>query len=67
MGKQQVNTGKGSTTINTNNVWERIVALENGIAGVPSDVSQQLSGKADKTVVDGLVYVFGGKSEPTIC
>jgi hypothetical protein len=54
MGKQQVNTGKGSTTINTNNVWERIVALENGIAGVPSDVSQQLSGKADKTVVDGL-------------
>jgi hypothetical protein len=63
MGKQQVNTGKGNTTINTNNVWERIVALENGIAGVPSDVSQQLSGKADKTIVDGLVSSLAEKAK----
>lgn len=41
MGKQQVNTGKGYQTVNTNNVWERIVALENN--GVPN-LSEELNG-----------------------
>lgn len=41
MGKQQVNTGRGSQTVNTNNVWDRIVALENN--GVPN-LSGELNG-----------------------
>jgi hypothetical protein len=51
MVKISVPTGHGGTTINTNNVWDRIVALENGVT-VPTNTA--LSLKADKSVVDGL-------------
>jgi parallel beta-helix repeat protein len=51
MVKIQVPTGHGGTTVNTNNVWDRIVALESGVT-VPTN--NALSLKADKSVVDGL-------------
>jgi hypothetical protein len=42
MARHQIDTGKADKTINTNNVWDRIVALETGVAGIPIDVSEQL-------------------------
>lgn len=39
MGTRQVSTGKGNTTINTLNVWDRIIALEAGAVSLPTDHS----------------------------
>jgi hypothetical protein len=49
MVKIQVSQGKAETTVNTNNVWDRIVALENGVT-VPTNAALNL--KADKTALD---------------
>jgi hypothetical protein len=58
MVKIQVPTGHGGTTVNTNNVWDRIVALESGVT-VPTN--NALSLKADKSVVDGLTTQLAEK------
>lgn len=66
MGKQQVNTGRGSQTVNTNNVWDRIVGIEENIGigegvGIKTRVEQVESSLAQKAKKDDF-YKGQGKS-----
>jgi parallel beta-helix repeat protein len=59
MGKQLINTGKGNQTVNTNNVWDRIVGVESSLAQI-AKVNPLTSLFSNLTLVSGSDYKFTG-------